>query len=93
LHLLASFAIQALRPPHPQTPSHAQLLPPGPSQSPRPRRQSPHARGAAGGYAILQAVKKGLSLPADKMMPSFVSLRDYGNTSSSSTWWGSGHNP
>jgi predicted naringenin-chalcone synthase len=39
-----------------------------------------------GGYAILQAVKKGLRLPADKMMPAFVSLRDYGNTSSSSTW-------
>ncbi|KAI8476033.1 MAG: FAE1/Type III polyketide synthase-like protein-domain-containing protein [Monoraphidium minutum] len=41
----------------------------------------------AGGYAILQAVKKGMRLPADKMMPSFVSLRDYGNTSSASTWY------
>jgi hypothetical protein len=29
-------------------------------------------------------------LPADKMMPSFASLRDFGNTSSASTWytWG-----
>lgn len=32
-------------------------------------------------------MKKGLRLPADKMMPAFVTLRDYGNTSSSSTWW------
>jgi len=41
----------------------------------------------AGGYAILRGVQKGLGLPVDKMMPSFVSLRDYGNTSSASTWY------
>jgi 3-ketoacyl-CoA synthase len=41
----------------------------------------------AGGYAILRGIQKGLRLPADKMMPSFASLRDFGNTSSSSTWY------
>jgi hypothetical protein len=41
----------------------------------------------AGGYAILRGVQKGMRLPSDKMLPSFVSLRDYGNTSSASTWY------
>uniref|UniRef100_A0A383W0W2 3-ketoacyl-CoA synthase n=1 Tax=Tetradesmus obliquus TaxID=3088 RepID=A0A383W0W2_TETOB len=41
----------------------------------------------AGGYAILRGIQKGLRLPADKMMPSFASLSDFGNTSSSSTWY------
>jgi len=41
----------------------------------------------AGGYAILRGIQKGLRLPSDKMMPSFASLRDYGNTSSASTWY------
>jgi 3-ketoacyl-CoA synthase len=41
----------------------------------------------AGGYAILRGIQKGLRLPADKMLPSFASLRDFGNTSSSSTWY------
>jgi hypothetical protein len=41
----------------------------------------------AGGYAILRGIQKGLRLPAEKMMPSFASLRDFGNTSSSSTWY------
>lgn len=41
----------------------------------------------AGGYAILRGIQKGLRLPADAMMPSFASLRDFGNTSSASTWY------
>lgn len=41
----------------------------------------------AGGYAILRGIQKGLHLPSDKMLPSFVSLRDFGNTSSASTWY------
>jgi 3-ketoacyl-CoA synthase len=41
----------------------------------------------AGGYAILRGIQKGLRLPAQQMMPSFASLRDFGNTSSSSTWY------
>jgi 3-ketoacyl-CoA synthase len=28
-----------------------------------------------------------MRLPLDKMLPSFASLRDYGNTSSSTTWY------
>jgi 3-oxoacyl-[acyl-carrier-protein] synthase III len=42
---------------------------------------------AAGGYAILKGIQKGMRLPADKMMPSFANLKDYGNTSSSTTWY------
>ncbi|WIA33064.1 hypothetical protein OEZ86_006220 [Tetradesmus obliquus] len=41
----------------------------------------------AGGYAILRGIQKGLRLPAQAMMPSFASLRDFGNTSSASTWY------
>jgi 3-ketoacyl-CoA synthase len=41
----------------------------------------------AGGYAILRGIQKGLRLPAQQMMPSFASLRDFGNTSSASTWY------
>lgn len=41
----------------------------------------------AGGYAILRGIQKGLRLPAEKMIPSFASLRDFGNTSSASTWY------
>jgi 3-ketoacyl-CoA synthase len=41
----------------------------------------------AGGYAILRGIQKGLRLPAEQMMPSFASLRDFGNTSSASTWY------
>lgn len=41
----------------------------------------------AGGYAILRGIQKGLRLPAEKMLPSFASLRDFGNTSSASTWY------
>lgn len=41
----------------------------------------------AGGYAILKGIQAGMRLPADKMMPSFANLKDYGNTSSSTTWY------
>ena len=41
----------------------------------------------AGGYAILLGIQKGLHLPSEKMLPSFCSLRDFGNTSSASTWY------
>lgn len=40
----------------------------------------------AGGYAVLKGIQQGLRLPAAKMVPSFASLRDYGNTSCSTTW-------
>jgi 3-ketoacyl-CoA synthase len=35
----------------------------------------------------LKGIQKGMRLPADKMMPSFANLKDYGNTSSSTTWY------
>ncbi|KAI8468058.1 MAG: FAE1/Type III polyketide synthase-like protein-domain-containing protein [Monoraphidium minutum] len=41
----------------------------------------------AGGYAVLKGIQKGMNLPMEMMMPSFASLRDYGNTSSSTTWY------
>eukprot|EP00878_Enallax_costatus_P016474 GHUV01017280.1.p1 GENE.GHUV01017280.1~~GHUV01017280.1.p1 ORF type:complete len:377 (+),score=134.41 GHUV01017280.1:715-1845(+) len=41
----------------------------------------------AGGYAILRGIQKGLHLPSEKMLPSFCSLRDFGNTSCASTWY------
>ena len=41
----------------------------------------------AGGYAVLKGIQKGMSLPMEMMLPSFASLRDYGNTSSSTTWY------
>eukprot|EP00879_Flechtneria_rotunda_P003637 GHRR01003874.1.p1 GENE.GHRR01003874.1~~GHRR01003874.1.p1 ORF type:complete len:440 (+),score=135.99 GHRR01003874.1:1261-2580(+) len=41
----------------------------------------------AGGYAILKGIQKGMRLPSDRMMPSFANLKDYGNTSSSTTWY------
>jgi hypothetical protein len=40
-----------------------------------------------GGYAILKGIQKGMRLPAEKMMPSFANLKDFGNTSSSTTWY------
>jgi len=40
----------------------------------------------AGGYAVLKGLQKGLSLPSEKMIPSFACLREYGNTSCSTTW-------
>jgi 3-ketoacyl-CoA synthase len=41
----------------------------------------------AGGYAVLKGIQKGMNLPIEMMLPSFASLRDYGNTSSSTTWY------
>ncbi|KAI8472024.1 MAG: FAE1/Type III polyketide synthase-like protein-domain-containing protein [Monoraphidium minutum] len=41
----------------------------------------------AGGYAVLKGIQKGMALPALKMLPSFAALRDYGNTSCSTTWY------
>jgi predicted naringenin-chalcone synthase len=41
----------------------------------------------AGGYAVLKAVQAGMSLPAHTLLPSFAALRDYGNTSCSTTWY------
>ena len=35
----------------------------------------------------MKGIQKGMKLPADKMMPSFANLKDYGNTSSSTTWY------
>jgi predicted naringenin-chalcone synthase len=40
-----------------------------------------------GGYAVLKGIQGGLALPATKMLPSFAALRDYGNTSCSTTWY------
>lgn len=36
----------------------------------------------AGGYAVLKGLQKGLGLPAEKVLPSFAGLREYGNTRS-----------
>ncbi|KAF6265202.1 FAE1/Type III polyketide synthase-like protein-domain-containing protein [Scenedesmus sp. NREL 46B-D3] len=41
----------------------------------------------AGGYAVLKGIQEGMALPAGKMLPSFAALRDYGNTSCSTTWY------
>jgi hypothetical protein len=40
-----------------------------------------------GGYAVLKGIQGGLQLPAAKMLPSFAALREYGNTSCSTTWY------
>ncbi|GBF90415.1 hypothetical protein Rsub_03411 [Raphidocelis subcapitata] len=45
----------------------------------------------AGGYAVLKGIQKGMNLPLEMMLPSFASLRDYGNTSSSTTWYSMGY--
>jgi predicted naringenin-chalcone synthase len=42
---------------------------------------------AAGGYAVLKGIQKGMALPDEAVIPSFASLRDMGNTSSSTTWY------
>jgi hypothetical protein len=44
-------------------------------------------RTAAGGYAVLKGLQQAMRLPADRMLPSFATLRDYGNTSCSTTWY------
>ena len=41
----------------------------------------------AGGYAVLKGIQKGMNLPDEAVIPSFASLRDMGNTSSSTTWY------
>jgi 3-ketoacyl-CoA synthase len=41
----------------------------------------------AGGYAVLKGIQAGMKLPPREMIPSFAALRDYGNTSSSTTWY------
>lgn len=45
----------------------------------------------AGGYAVLKGIQEGLHLPAYKMLPSFAALREYGNTSCSTTWYVMGY--
>jgi hypothetical protein len=35
---------------------------------------------------VLKGLKQAMRLPVDKMMPSFATLRDYANTSCSTTW-------
>ena len=39
----------------------------------------------AGGYAVLKGLQAAMRLPVGTMMPSFATLRDYGNTSCSTT--------
>ena len=41
----------------------------------------------AGGYGVLKGIQKGMRLPSETLLPSFATLRDIGNTSSSSTWY------
>jgi len=41
----------------------------------------------AGGYAVLKGLQNAMRLPVNKMLPSFATLRDYGNTSCSTTWY------
>ncbi len=36
---------------------------------------------------MLKGIQQGLALPAGAMIPSFAALRDYGNTSCSTTWY------
>jgi predicted naringenin-chalcone synthase len=40
----------------------------------------------AGGYAVVKGLQQAMRLPVDKVLPSFATLRDYGNTSCSTTW-------
>lgn len=41
----------------------------------------------AGGYAVLKGLQQAMRLPPEKMLPSFGTLRDFGNTSCSTTWY------
>jgi 3-ketoacyl-CoA synthase len=41
----------------------------------------------AGGYAVLKGLQQAMHLPVDKVLPSFATLRDFGNTSCSTTWY------
>lgn len=45
----------------------------------------------AGGYAVLKGIQDALHLPSNKMIPSFATLREYGNTSCSTTWYAFGY--
>lgn len=36
---------------------------------------------------MLKGLQQAMRLPADKMLPSFATLRDFGNTSCSTTWY------
>jgi len=42
----------------------------------------------AGGYVVVKAIQDGMRLPPEAVMPSMASLRDFGNTSVSLTWYG-----
>jgi len=37
---------------------------------------------------VVKAIQEGMGLPAEVVMPSMASLRDFGNTSVSLTWYG-----
>jgi hypothetical protein len=67
------------------------MHPPAPAPSPRYvpdyTKCIDHFALHAGGYAVLKGIQKGMNLPMEMMLPSFASLRDYGNTSSSTTWY------
>lgn len=39
-----------------------------------------------GGYAVLKGIQDRTKLSSTKMIPSFAVLREYGNTSCSTTW-------
>ena len=45
-----------------------------------------HPHPYTGGYAVLKGIQERLKLPTDKMIPSFATLHEYGNTSCSTTW-------
>jgi 3-ketoacyl-CoA synthase len=72
-------------PPAPSLPP----LPPPPPPRFRPdwTRFVDHFLLHAGGYGVLQGIKDGMGLPTSAMLPSFANLKDYGNTSSSTTWY------
>jgi hypothetical protein len=36
---------------------------------------------------VLKGIQKGMDLPVEAVLPSFAALRDYGNTSCSTTWY------
>jgi hypothetical protein len=36
---------------------------------------------------VLKGIQQGMNLPIEAVLPSFASLRDMGNTSSSTTWY------
>jgi hypothetical protein len=61
----------------------ALLLPP-----PTPH---PHPTPPAGGAKVLEGIGKGLRLRQEHLDPSYAVLRDYGNVSSSSTWYTLAH--